>query len=221
MSPRFVQSSNRVSDQGKRFDGRMIFETTFFTLTGKRVGAWVFPDVGARSAMAAQLDVIDVRRTAILEREDKFMTRSVERAHALRWFLTTRKDSEGGRLTTRLKALKFPQMSPVHANQHMGAADWHRAFRDVRIRLRKSVNSACHFTRSGRKFAMSLRAFARHVAGNFHVERGSVKMAEAFWPFIRAAYDAVSRASAHRRRCCSSDHRSPKVVTALPARGSN
>ena len=44
-------------------------------------GAWVVPDISTVSAMAPQLDVIDVRRGAALEDEDQFMLRTVERAH--------------------------------------------------------------------------------------------------------------------------------------------
>jgi hypothetical protein len=46
------------------------------------IDAGVVPDVRSITAMAAQFYIVDVRRSAVLENEDKLVLRAVELTHA-------------------------------------------------------------------------------------------------------------------------------------------
>ena len=74
---------NRIGDQRDRFyRGMKRGKVPLFALSPEIVQAWVMPDVGAVATMLAQLDVIPVRRPAVLEHEDQLVLAPVEGTHA-------------------------------------------------------------------------------------------------------------------------------------------
>src|SRR5947208_15308888 len=70
---------DRIRDQRDRFYGRVKGgEASLFALSPEVVEAWVVPDIASIPAMPAELDIVPVRRAAVLEHEDQLVLAPVQ-----------------------------------------------------------------------------------------------------------------------------------------------
>src|SRR5262249_22731120 len=104
-----------IGHQRDRFDRRMALQLVEAP-RAKRVDAGVMPDIGARTAGAAKLDIVQMRRVANTKHTNELVGAAVERAlagvglrpnHQIQYLVVNR--------ATRLQ--QFSEMSPIDADE--------------------------------------------------------------------------------------------------------
>ena len=145
--------ANGVGNQRHRLD-RGMHRQLFRAPRLQAVEAGIIPDIGAIAAMAAELDIIDVRRRAVFEDRNQLVLGAVEAAHAA---IVLAPDTEilEFAIDFTAGAQQGKQVAPIHADKMNGAQlAVRRHMRSVQLCLLFKTN--CLFRRFHYGMACSL-----------------------------------------------------------------
>ena len=138
---RWVQSLIASATMCDRLNRRMRAQVVH-AAGAKCVGAGVFPDIGARAAVAAELDGVEVRGAPDTKHANEFVLAPVKAALAGVGFHPGN-EIEHGAIDGAAGGDQFADVAPIHADKMHGAVDRSAAPPALSVSVRKLVKAAC------------------------------------------------------------------------------
>src|SRR2546423_1920186 len=161
---------DRIGDHRHRLYRRVQRRQIAFAASGKGIGPGVSPNIGAVAPEAAELDIVAVPASAVLEDKDELVLAAVERSHPS---IVLDPDAEVFQLAVNAAPGRHQlcDVAPIHADKVDRAVSRER--RQIVESMFEKVGElgAVHLARSHRERAMMDRAEAARMAIDQHVVR--------------------------------------------------